>query len=45
MSGRQQRGAPTDRAGDDAKGKGLDGPHYRVTDQEWKMCKLSLWGL
>ena len=30
--------------GDGAKGKGLDGPHYRVTDQEWNMCK-SRWAL
>lgn len=37
MSGRQQR---SDRSGDDSKGKGLDGIHYRVTDQDWKMCKL-----
>ncbi|KAL2106393.1 hypothetical protein VUR80DRAFT_6792 [Thermomyces stellatus] len=37
MSGRQQRGAPVDRSGDDGKGKGLDNPHYRVTDQDWKM--------
>lgn len=42
VMGRQQRGAPNDRAGDGGKGQGLDGPHYRVTDQDWKMCKSSL---
>lgn len=32
--------APADRmGGDDMKTKGLEGPHYRVTDQDWKMCK------
>lgn len=40
MSGRNQRMAPTDRmGGDDMKAKGFEGPHYRVTDQDWKMCK------
>ena len=41
MPGRQQRGALIDR-GEDAKGKSLEGPHYRVTDQDWKMCKSHL---
>lgn len=40
MSGRQQRGSLIERVAEDSKGKGLDGPHYRVTDQDWKMCKL-----
>ena len=44
MSGRNQRMAPTDRMGGDDMKKGFDGPHYRVTDQDWKMCKSPLHG-
>lgn len=45
MSGRNQRMAPTERMGDgDMKTKGFDGPHYRVTDQDWKMCKSTSQG-
>lgn len=37
--------APTERMGDgDMKTKGFDGPHYRVTDQDWKMCKSTSQG-
>ena len=41
MSGRNQRIAATERMGGDDMKKGFDGPHYRITDQDWKMCKSS----